>query len=157
MTLINLRWSHQFITSRQLFLAIKLIAFLYISFKVHGSSIMEFPDQVQVKEKTLWMANKSVPRNHLIDAHKWTTIHVLQKQLSICTHTIVIIIYTPGLLELNCNTLVKLRYRNGQQYSRILKVSSIALSGKVRLATSLFPKSPRQAHSTARNLSAGPK
>ena len=33
--------------------------------------------------------NKSVPRNHLCDAHGWTTIHVLQKQLSICTHTVV--------------------------------------------------------------------
>ena len=31
-----------------------------------------------------------------------------------------------GLLELNCNTLLKLRYRNGQHYSEILKVSSIA-------------------------------
>ena len=30
------------------------------------------------------------------------------------------------LLELNCNTLLKLRYRNGQHYSGILKVSSIA-------------------------------
>ena len=29
----------------------------------------------------------------------------------------------PALLELNCNTLVKLRYRNGQHYSGILKVS----------------------------------
>ena len=33
-----------------------------------------------------------MPRNHLSDAHKWTTIHVLQKQLSICTHTVVITI-----------------------------------------------------------------
>ena len=65
-----------------------------------------------------------MPRNHLSDAHKWTTIHVLQKQLSICTHTVVI---TMGcLIELNYNTLVKLRYRNGQHYSEILKVSSIA-------------------------------
>ena len=31
-----------------------------------------------------------MPRNHLSDAHKWATIHVLQKQLSICTHTVVI-------------------------------------------------------------------
>ena len=30
------------------------------------------------------MAENSVPRNHLSEAHKWTTIHVLQKQLSIC-------------------------------------------------------------------------
>ena len=54
---------------------------------------MEFPDWVQAKEKTLYMANKSVPRNHLSDAHKQTTIHVLQKQLSICTHTVVITIF----------------------------------------------------------------
>ena len=26
---------------------------------------------------------KSVPRSYLNDAHRWTTIHVLQKQLSI--------------------------------------------------------------------------
>ena len=38
------------------------------------------------------MAKKCVPRNHLSDAHKWTTIHVLQQQLSICTHTVVITI-----------------------------------------------------------------
>ena len=53
---------------------------------------MEFPDWVQVEEKTYKMANESVPRNHLNDAHKWTPIHVLQKQLSICTHTVVITI-----------------------------------------------------------------
>ena len=51
---------------------------------------MEFPDWVQVEEKTLH--NKSVPRNHLSDGHKCTPIHVLQKQLSICTHTVVITI-----------------------------------------------------------------
>ena len=32
----------------------------------------------------------------------------------------------PGLLELNRNALVTLRYRNGQNYSGILRVSSIA-------------------------------
>ena len=53
---------------------------------------MEFPDWVQVEEKTLQMANKSVLRNHLSDAHNWTPIHVLQKQLSIYTHTVVITI-----------------------------------------------------------------
>ena len=63
------------------------------------------------------MAEKSVPRNHLSDAHKWTTIHVLQKQLSICIHTVVITINKPGL---------KSRYRNGWHYSGILKVSSIS-------------------------------
>ena len=31
-----------------------------------------------------------------------------------------------GLVELNCNTLVKLKYRNGQHFSGIFKVSSIA-------------------------------
>ena len=30
---------------------------------------MELPDLVQVKEKTLKMANKGMPRNHLSDAH----------------------------------------------------------------------------------------
>ena len=35
----------QFITSKQLFLAIKLIVFpLHIKFRVHGSSIMEYQD-----------------------------------------------------------------------------------------------------------------
>ena len=34
--------------------------------------------------------------------------------------------YKPGLLELSSSTLVKLRYRNGQHYSGILKVSLIA-------------------------------
>ena len=38
------------------------------------------------------MANKSMPRTHLSDAHKSTPIHVLQKQLSICTHSVVITI-----------------------------------------------------------------
>ena len=38
------------------------------------------------------MANKSMPRNHLGDAHKWTMTHVLQKQLSTCAHTAVITI-----------------------------------------------------------------
>ena len=53
---------------------------------------MEFPDWVQVKGKTPQMAKKSVPRNHLSDAHKWTTIRVLQKQLSVCAHAVVITI-----------------------------------------------------------------
>ena len=38
------------------------------------------------------MAKKCMPRNHLSDAHKWTTIQVLQKRLPICTHTVVITI-----------------------------------------------------------------
>ena len=54
---------------------------------------MEFSDWVQVKEKTLEMAEKSVPQNHLSDIHKWTTIHIFHKQLSICTHTVVITIF----------------------------------------------------------------
>ena len=53
---------------------------------------MEFPDWVHVEEKTLQMAEKSMPRNHLSDAHKLATIHILQKQLFICTHTVVITI-----------------------------------------------------------------
>ena len=39
---------------------------------------MEFPDWVQAKDKSLQMADKSVPRNHLSDAHKWTATHLLQ-------------------------------------------------------------------------------
>ena len=35
-----------------------------------------------------------MPRNHLSDAHKWTMIHVLQKQLSICTRTVVTTIFS---------------------------------------------------------------
>ena len=34
-----------------------------------------------------------MPRNHLSDARKWTTSHVLQTQLSIGTHTVVITIF----------------------------------------------------------------
>ena len=33
-----------------------------------------------------------MPRNHLSDALKWRTVHVLQKQLSIWTYTVVITI-----------------------------------------------------------------
>ena len=65
------------------------------------------------------MAEKSVPRNHLSDAHKWTTIHN-------CRFVHITVLITILLLELNCNTLLKLRYRNDQYYSGILKVSSIA-------------------------------
>ena len=51
---------------------------------------MEFPDWVQVEEKTPQMAKKECHEITLVsDAHKWTTIHVLQKQLSICAHTVV--------------------------------------------------------------------
>ena len=39
--------------------------------------------------KHSWMADKSVPRNHLSDAHWRTTIYVSQKNLYICTHTVV--------------------------------------------------------------------
>ena len=42
--------------------------------------------------KTFLDADKSVPRNHLSDALWWTMIPVLQKQLSICTYTLVITI-----------------------------------------------------------------
>ena len=57
-TLISLWWFGQFIKSRQLFLEIKLIAFLYMSnSKCMRTSIMEFPDWVQVKVKTLQTLN----------------------------------------------------------------------------------------------------
>ena len=39
------------------------------------------------------MAYKRVPRNYLSNAHLRTMIHLLQKQLSICTHTLVITIF----------------------------------------------------------------
>ena len=42
--------------------------------------------------KHYWMVDKSVPRNHISAARWWTTTHVLQKWLSICTHTVVITI-----------------------------------------------------------------
>ena len=45
------------------------------------------------------MANKSVARNHFSDAHKWTTIHVLHKQLSICTNTAVVTILLAGVVR----------------------------------------------------------
>ena len=82
---------------------------------------MEFPDWVQVKEKTPEMANKSVPRMTHTDGQRFTYYR----------DRTIVYLYTytsdkPGMLELNCNTLVKLRYRNGQHYSGILKVSSIA-------------------------------
>ena len=45
---------------------------------------MEFrPRLGQVKEENTIVANKSMPRNHPSDAHKYTMIHALQKQLSI--------------------------------------------------------------------------
>ena len=84
---------------------------------------MEFPDWLQVKEKTLWMAKKSVPRNHLSDAHKWTTIHVLQKQLSICTHTVVITILKAWAVKAELQYSVKIEiqkqpalFRNFQSF-----------------------------------------
>ena len=89
-TLIPLRWSGQFITSRQLFLAIKLIAFLYISnSKCTAAQLWNSQTGFKLKKKHYRWLKKSVPRNHLSDAHKWTTIHVLQKQLSVFTHTVV--------------------------------------------------------------------
>ena len=78
---------------------------------------MEFPDWVQVKEKALKMANKSVPRNHLSDAHKWKTIHVLQKQLSICTHTVVITIL------LAWNVRAELQYSGKIQIQKLPSLS----------------------------------
>ena len=72
-TLIILRWFGQFITSRQLFFTINLIAFLsHIKFKVHRSSIMEFPDWVQVKEKTLhWSFAKLRSCFHIVADSFW--------------------------------------------------------------------------------------
>ena len=87
---------------------------------------MEFPDWVQVKEKTQKMANKSVPRNRLSDEtpmdndSRITETIVYLYTYSSDTH----IFIKPGLLQLNCNTMVKLRYRNGQHYSGILKISA---------------------------------
>ena len=65
------------------------------------------------------MANKSVPRNHLSDAHKWTTTHVLQKQLSICTHTVVITIFK---LQLH-DTIYRLRFYSNS-LTHILSLSN---------------------------------
>ena len=60
-TLVILWWFGQFISSRQWFLAIKLIAFLYISNSMcTGVSIMEFPDWVQVKVEAPWRNQLSV-------------------------------------------------------------------------------------------------
>ena len=68
------------------------------------------------------MANENVPRNHLSDAHKWTTIHVLQKQLSICTLTVVIALAVRAELQYSGKIEIQKRpalFRNPQ-------VSSIA-------------------------------
>ena len=125
--LITLRWSDQFITSRQLFLAIKFIAFLCISnSKCTAAQLWNSQTGFKLKKKHYRWLKKSVPRNHLSDAHKWTTIHVSQKQLSLLHIQYWQPSYKLGLLELNCNTLVKLKYRKVQHYSGILKVSSIA-------------------------------
>ena len=72
------------------------------------------------------MAKKSVPRNHLSDAHKWTTIHVLQKQLSICTHTVVITTLKAWAVKAELQYSVKIEIQKRQALSGILKVSSIA-------------------------------
>ena len=51
-TLINYRWFGQFITSRQLFLAIKLIAFLYISnSKCTGNQLWNSQTGFKLKKK----------------------------------------------------------------------------------------------------------
>ena len=64
------------------------------------------------------MADNSLPRNHLSDAHRWTTINLLQEQ---CKR---------GLVELNCNTLVKFKYRSGQHFPKSSKFRRL-LDGKV--------------------------
>ena len=69
-----------------------------------------------------------MPRNHVNDAHKWTTTQRITETIvylySYSTHNHLISLGC--LSELNCNTLLKLSYRNGQHYSGILKASSIA-------------------------------
>ena len=72
------------------------------------------------------MAEKSVPRNHLSDAHKWTTIHVLQKQLSICIHTVVITILKAWAVKAELQYSVKTEIQKRPTLFGILKVSSIA-------------------------------
>ena len=69
------------------------------------------------------MAEKSVPQNHLSVAHKWTTIHVLQKQLSICTHTVVITILEAWAVRAELQYSVKIEiqkrlalFRNPQSF-----------------------------------------
>ena len=69
------------------------------------------------------MAKNSVPRNHLSDAHKWTTIHVLQKQLSICTRTVVITILKAWAVKAELQYSVKIEiqkrpslFRNSQSF-----------------------------------------
>ena len=53
-TLITLRWFGQFITSSQLFLAIRLIAFLYISnSKCTGAELWNSQTEFKLKKKTL--------------------------------------------------------------------------------------------------------
>ena len=69
------------------------------------------------------MSKKSMPRNHLSDAHKWTMIHVLQKQLSICTHTVVITIFQAWAVraELQYSSKIEIQkrpalFRNPQSF-----------------------------------------
>ena len=69
------------------------------------------------------MTKNCVPRNHLSDAHKWTTIHVLQKQLSICTHTVVITIFKTWAVNAELQYSVKIKiqkrpalFRNPQSF-----------------------------------------
>ena len=55
-------------------------------------------------------------RNHLNDAHWWTTINVLQKQLSICTHTSVITFLSTwaGSAELKYSVKIQIQKRPGE-------------------------------------------
>ena len=69
------------------------------------------------------MAEKSVPRDHFSDAHKWKTIHILQKQLSICTHTAVITILQAWAVRAELQYSVKIEiqkrlalFRNPQSF-----------------------------------------
>ena len=72
------------------------------------------------------MAKTSVPRNHLSDAYTWTTIHALQKQLSICTQTVVITILKAWAVKAELQYSVKIEIQQRPALFRNLKVSSIA-------------------------------
>ena len=67
-----------------------------------------------------------MPRNHLSDTHKWTTIHVLQKQLSICTHTVVIIIIEAWAVKAELQYSGKIEIQKRPALFRNHQSSSIA-------------------------------
>ena len=78
---------------------------------------MEFPDWVQVKEKHYrWPTRACHEITFVTHTNGQRFMYYRNNCLS----------FKPGMLELNCNTLVKLRYRNSQHYSGIMKVLLIA-------------------------------